>query len=75
MKKNPQDENKNKENIVSKKTENDGMKRVFFKKVWYSIDKIEKYSELSAEGFGRAIKYLSVLVIIISILSSVITVY
>ena len=40
-------------------------KKSFFKKVRYSIDKIEKYSELSAEGFTRAIKYLAVLIIIL----------
>lgn len=50
-------------------------KKGFFKKVWYSIDKIEKYSELSAEGFKRAIKYLAILIIILAIISSVVTVY
>lgn len=53
----------------------ENIKRGFFKKVWYAIDKIEKYSELSAEGFRKTIKYLSTLVIIISIISSIITVY
>ena len=51
------------------------MKKGFFKKVWYSIDKIEKYSELSTEGFGRAIKYLSILVIILAIISSLVSTY
>lgn len=50
-------------------------KKGFFKKVWYSIDKIEKYSELSAEGFAKAIKYLAVLIIILAIISSGATVY
>lgn len=69
MKKSPQnkDENNNKENNEIKKS--------FFKKVWYSIDKIEKYSELSAEGFGRAIKYLIVLVLTLSVISSIVTIY
>lgn len=67
MNKNPQ----NKE----EKIENNEIKKGFFKKVWYAIDKIEKYSELSAEGFGRAIKYLIILIIILSITSSVVTVY
>lgn len=69
MKKSPQnkDENNNKENNEIKKS--------FFKKVWYSIDKIEKYSELSAEGFGRAIKYLIILVLILSVISSIVTIY
>jgi len=30
----------------------------FFKKVWYSITKFEKYVEMSLEGTGRALKYL-----------------
>ena len=69
MKKSPQnkDENNNKENNEIKKS--------FFKKVWYSIDKIEKYSELSAEGFGRAMKYLIILVLILSVISSIVTIY
>lgn len=66
---------RNNEENNNEKTGNDNMKKGFFKKVWYSIDKIEKYSELSAEGFGRAIKYLSILIIILSIISSVVTVY
>ena len=51
------------------------MKKGFFKKVWYSIDKIEKYAELSAEGFGKAIKYLSILVIILAMISSLVSTY
>lgn len=69
MKKDPQIKEEN------DKVENNEVKNGFFKKVWYSIDKIEKYSELSAEGFGRAIKYLGILIIIIAIISSVVTVY
>ncbi len=69
MKKDPQIKEKN------DKVENNEVKKGFFKKVWYSIDKIEKYSELSAEGFGRAIKYLGILIIILAIISSVVTVY
>ena len=69
MKKDPQIKEEN------DKVENNEIKKGFFKKVWYSIDKIEKYSELSAEGFGRAIKYLGILIIILAIISSVVTVY
>lgn len=50
-------------------------KKGFFKKVWYSIYKIEKYSELSAEGFPRAIKYLAQLILILAILISLTSVY
>ena len=52
----------------------DAVKYSFFKKIWYSIDKIEKYSELSAEGFGSAIKYLMILVAVLALIVSIITV-
>ena len=51
------------------------MNKGFFKKIWYSINKIEKYPELSAEGLGRAIIYLMTLVLIIGVISSFATVY
>ena len=44
------------------------LKKSFFKKVWYSIFKLEKYGELSAEGFGRAMNYLLKLSFIIAII-------
>lgn len=76
MKQNPQ---KKEEEINQKDTiqqEQDlGRKKGFYKKVWYSINKIEKYSELSAEGFGKAIKYLVILVVMLSLVSSIGTVY
>lgn len=44
----------------------------FFKKVWYSITKFEKYVEMSLEGTSRALKYLiqitSIFVLIIAII-------
>lgn len=55
--------------------ENKELKKGFFKKVWYSIEKIEKYSELSAEGLKSAIKYLIELVLIMGIVSSLATIY
>ncbi len=39
----------------------------FFKKVWYSIVKIEKYPNMSAQGVGKAINYLSKIVAILTI--------
>ena len=33
----------------------------FFKKVWYSITKFEKYPEMATEGLGKAVKYLIIL--------------
>lgn len=41
----------------------------FWKKIWYSISKIERYSELAAQGFGKAIKYLIALIILLSLTS------
>lgn len=38
----------------------------FFKKVWYSIIKFEKYPTMATEGVLRAIKYLITMVIIIT---------
>ncbi len=68
---------KEQNNEEKKQQENEEVeiKKGFFKKVWYSIDKIEKYSELSAEGLKRAIKYLVILVMILAIISSIVTVY
>ena len=39
----------------------------FFKKVWYSITKIEKYPEMAAQGVGRALSYLTKLVVCIAL--------
>lgn len=57
------------------KEENKELKKGFFKKVWYSIQKIEKYSELSAEGLKRAITYLLELTLIIAIVTALATIY
>ena len=75
LKKNPQNKDINNKTSIQEEKTDTNMKKSFFKKVWYSIDKIEKYSELSAEGFGRAIKYLAILIIILAIISSAVTVY
>lgn len=63
---------KKEEKIIKEEKE---LKKGFFKKVWYSIDKIDKYSELSAEGLGKAVKYLVILVIILALISASATVY
>ena len=47
------------------------LKKGFFKKLFYSIFKLEKYGELSAEGVGRALGYLFKLSIIVAILISI----
>ena len=36
----------------------------FFKKIWLSITKFERYPEMAAEGVGRAISYLAKLMLI-----------
>ena len=47
----------------------------FFKKIKYSIRNFEKYPEMSEMGIGSSIKYLSLLILIMSILISITTVY
>lgn len=42
----------------------------FFKKVWYSITKIEKYPEMTTLGFTSAIKYLMAIMAIFCIILS-----
>lgn len=51
------------------------LKKGFFKKVYYSIFKLEKYGEMSAEGIGRAIKYLLKLALILALIISLGTLY
>ena len=51
------------------------LKKGFFKKVWYSIFKLEKYGEMSAEGVGRAITYLIKLSLLVAIVISLGTLY
>ena len=73
-----EEENKEESNKKesNKKESNKGdtqlLKKGFFQKVWFSIDKIERYPELSAEGFGSAIKYLAMLILFIAIISTII---
>lgn len=64
---------KNKNYNKEKNENNNEIKKTFIKKVWYSINKIEKYLELSAEGFGRTIKYLCMLIIIVTSISTLIS--
>lgn len=75
MKKEPQNINNEKETKQNNNEEKDEMKKGFFKKVWYSVDKIDKYSELSAEGLKSAIKYLAILMLIIALISGLATIY
>ena len=47
----------------------------FFKKVWYSVTKIEKYPAMSAEGLGRAIAYCCKIIAILAIVIGIGTIY
>ena len=51
------------------------LKKGFFKKVWYSIFKIEKYGEMAAEGVPRAIFYTIKLALIISLVTALGSIY
>lgn len=51
------------------------LKKGFFRKLWYSIFKLEKYGEMSAEGVGRAIIYLVKLSFIIALVISIGSIY
>ena len=42
-------------------------KNNFFKKAWYSITEFEQYPTMAVEGLKRAIKYLAILMAIVSI--------
>ena len=69
------EENNNKEE-VKEKVENEKVKKQgFFKKVWYSITKIERYPELAAQGVGKAFSYISKVVAILAIILSLGSIY
>ncbi len=56
-----------KESDTSNNQENNINKQGFFKKLWYSIIKIEKYPDMAAQGLGKAMGYLSKVVAIMAI--------
>ncbi|MBQ9658838.1 MAG: DUF1189 domain-containing protein [Clostridia bacterium] len=43
----------------------------FFKKVWYSITKLEKYQTLAEEGVGKSISYLAKLILIFAVIIAI----
>lgn len=47
--------------------ENKTQKLSFFKKVWYSITKFEKYPDMASEGLKNTIKYLVLAVAIVTV--------
>ena len=56
--------NSENENNQNKKIKEPG----FFKKVWYSITKIERYPEMAAQGLGKAFSYICKVVAILAII-------
>ena len=61
---NNQKQNNQDENNQSEKVKKQG----FFKKVWYSITKIERYPEMAAQGLGKAFSYICKVVAILAII-------
>ena len=45
-----------------------------YKRVWYSISKIEKYPEMAELGWGKATKYLFLLMLIFAAVFSICTI-
>lgn len=68
---NNQNQNNQDENNQSEKIKKQG----FFKKVWYSITKIERYPEMAAQGVGKAFSYISKVVAILAIILSLGSIY
>ena len=66
---------KNGNKIENKSSSEDIFRKVFFKKMWYSITKIESYPELATEGVPRAINYFAKLVALLAIVISLASVY
>ena len=62
-------EEKNKTEEIKKEQKNnqEELNMGFFKKIGYSIVKIEKYPNMSAQGLGKAISYLAKIVAILTI--------
>ena len=56
---------------MEQKINNQIEKNPFYKKVWYSITKFEKYPNMAAEGVGRTIGYLCLLMFIFSVFMAI----
>ena len=72
MKENKNDSKPKEEKIENKKDDKEQMpknkKEGFFKKLWNSITKIEKYPEMAAQGLGKAFTYICKVVAILAII-------
>ena len=62
-----EDEN---EKIEKEEQTEEIIKNNFLKRLWYSISKIEKYPDMAAEGFKRAMGYLVKIVMILTLVIS-----
>lgn len=64
-------EDNNKKEVIEEKKEKDDnniSKINFFKKLWYSITKIERYPEMAAQGLGKAVSYIIKIMVILAII-------
>lgn len=79
MKENKNDSKPKEEKIENKKDDKEQMpknkKEGFFKKLWNSITKIEKYPEMAAQGLGKAFSYICKVVAILVIILCLGTIY
>ena len=69
------EQNSEKCNIEKNEKEIKVKKLSFFKKVWYSTTKFEKYVEMSSEGIFRAVRYLVQLISILVLVTASISLY
>ena len=51
--------------------EEEEIKKGFFRRIWYSLTKIEKYPNMAAEGLGKSLTYLTGLLLLCSIVFSI----
>ena len=65
------DEKTEKANEQNEKIKKEGV----FKKVWYSITRIEKYPEMAAQGLGKAFSYICKVVAVLAIVLCLGTMY
>ena len=47
------------------------IKKGFFRRIWYSLTKIEKYPNMAAEGLGKSLTYLTGLLLVCSIIFAI----
>lgn len=55
--------------------EEERLKKGFFRRVWYSITKLEKYPNMAAEGVPKAFDYFAKIILIFAIIFSLCLIY